>query len=284
MPHGDFARVGFRLEFRGFLIRHGNQQTTAGLGVVEQGLKVDGKLAINGDVRAEVKEVIRRSAGESVGISKFSSCPHERDAGEVELQGNAACGSHLGGVTEQTETGDVGCSVQTKVHGELGSIAVEAFHPVDSIRKLVRGDQVAFERGSDDAGAKGFGEEQAVARARARFGEQMVVLDDTEGNQTKFGFIILDRVPACNDNSSFEGFFGCTANNGLGDFDWEAGRQGRDVECEEGFAAHRVDVRKRVGGGDGAVIVGVIHNRSEEVDRGNERLVVVEAPNSSIIG
>lgn len=67
MPHWDGARVGFYLERQGFLFRDGEQQPAAGLGVVEQGLKVDGKLAINGDVRAEVKEVIRRSAGESVG-------------------------------------------------------------------------------------------------------------------------------------------------------------------------------------------------------------------------
>lgn len=202
----------------------------------------------------------------------------------MEAKGDAARDSHLVRVPQQTEAGDVGCSVETKVHGELGSVTVEAFHPTDSIRKLVSGDQVAFERGGDDAGAKRFGEEQAVAWTRAGFGHDLGVLDDTKGNQTKLGLVILDGVSTGNDNSSFEGFFGCTANNGLGDFDWEAGRQGRDVECEEGFAAHRVDVRKRVGGGDGAVIVGVIHNRSEEVDRGNERLVVVEAPNSSIIG
>ena len=118
--------------------------------------------------------------------------PYDRDLiREVEAQGDPACLSHLGGMPQQTKAGDVGGSVEGKVDCQLSGVPVETFHPGDGIGKFIRGSEAALEGGGYDAGAKGFGEEEAVARARAGFGQQLVVLHNTQGDETKLGLFIL---------------------------------------------------------------------------------------------
>ena len=51
-----------------------------------------------------------------------------------------------------------------------------------------------------------------------------------------------------------------------------------------GVAAHRVDVRERVGGGDPAEVVRVVDDRREEVDRADDRQVVAEAVDAGVVG
>ena len=174
--------------------------------------------------------------------------------------------------------------MKAKVDRELSGITVEAFHPDDRIFEFVGGSKAAFEGSGDDASAKGLGEEQAVARARAGLGQKLVVLDYTKRDEAKFGFFILDGMPSSDHHACFEGLFSRTANDGLGTLEGQGGREGGDVQREEGLAPHRVDVGKSIGSSDCAIIVGVVHNRGEKIDSGDERLVVVETPNSSIVG
>ena len=134
--------------------------------------------------------------------------------------------------------------MKTKVDRQLSGVAVEAFHPSDGIGKLVRGGEAAFERRGDDASAKWFGEEEVVARAQAGFGENLVILDNTKGDETELGFIILDGVPAGNDNASFASFFGSTTYDGLGEVEREGSGEGGDVEGKNRPSAHGVNVRK----------------------------------------
>ena len=202
----------------------------------------------------------------------------------MDAQGDPACLSHLGGVPQKSKTGYISGSVKAKVNRELGCIAIEAFHPDNSIFEFIRRGEITFESGGDDAGAERFGKKEAVARACAGFGQELVVLDDSKSNQTKFGLFILDGVPTCDDNTSFKGFLSRTAHDSLGNLKGKSGWEGGNVEREEGFAAHRVDIGKGIGGSDRAVVVGVVDNGSEKVDSGDEGLAVVEAPDSGIVG
>lgn len=59
-------------------------------------------------------------------------------------------------MAQEAKAGDVGGGMKTKVNGELGGIAVEAFHPGNGIFELFGGGEVAFERSGDDPGAKWF--------------------------------------------------------------------------------------------------------------------------------
>ena len=202
----------------------------------------------------------------------------------MEAQGDSACLGHLGGVTYEPEASDVGGSVKSKINRQLGGVAIEAFHPGNRIGEFIGGSEATFKRGGDDASAKGFGEEEAVARTQAGFGQELVVLNNAEGNETKFGFFILDGMPAGDHDASFEGFFSRTAHDSLGYFKGQCGRQGGNIEREEGLTAHRIDVREGIGSRYRAEVVGIVHDGGEKVDGGYERMLLVEAPNSSIVG
>ena len=59
---------------------------------------------------------------------------------------------------------------------------------------------------------------------------------------------------------------------------------GDDVQRDERTPAHRVDVARGVGGGDPSPGVGVVHERREEVEREDQRLVVVEPDDGGVVG
>ena len=61
-------------------------------------------------------------------------------------------------------------------------------------------------------------------------------------------------------------------------------RERHEVERGDGPAAHRVDVRERVGGGDAAEVVRVVDDRREEVDRLDQRQVVGEPVDAGVVG
>lgn len=156
----------------------------------------------------------------------------------MDAQGNTTGLSHLGGVTEKPKAGDIGGGMKGKVDRELGGIAVEEFHPGDGISEFIGGGETAFESGGNDAGAKRLGEKEAVTGTQTSFGENLVILDDAEGYQSKLWFVILDRVSACDDNTCFECLFGGTAHDCLRDIHGQRGREGRNVEGEERSSAH----------------------------------------------
>ena len=89
---------------------------------------------------------------------------------------------------------------------------------------------------------------------------------------------------AGDDHPGFTGFFRGAADDSLGELERQRGGEGGDVEGEKRLAAHRINVRKGVRGSNRAVVVGIIHNRGEKVHRGDEGLLLVETPNSSIVG
>ena len=59
--------------------------------------------------------------------------------------------------------------------------------------------------------------------------------------------------------------------------------EGGDVERKHDLAAHRVHVGHGVGGGDGAVLPGVIDERGEEVEGGDDGRALVDAVDGSIV-
>jgi hypothetical protein len=61
-------------------------------------------------------------------------------------------------------------------------------------------------------------------------------------------------------------------------------REGRDREREQRRAAHRENVVERVGGGDCTVVARVVDDRREEVEREDERPLVVEPVDSRVVG
>src|SRR5207237_6706048 len=55
-------------------------------------------------------------------------------------------------------------------------------------------------------------------------------------------------------------------------------------QSEQRRTAHREDVVQRVRGGDGPVVPGVVDDRREEVEREDERALVVQSVNGGVVG
>ena len=67
------------------------------------------------------------------------------------------------------------------------------------------------------------------------------------------------------------------------------GRQLVDGHADNGQrqdrgAAHGIDVRQRIGGGDAAKIEGVIDHGHEEVRGGHQGLLIVQTPDGGVVG
>jgi hypothetical protein len=60
-------------------------------------------------------------------------------------------------------------------------------------------------------------------------------------------------------------------------------REGRDRERGERLSAHRVDVGERVGRGDLAERVGIVHHRREEVDGLDQRARLVQPEHTGVV-
>ena len=53
--------------------------------------------------------------------------------------------------------------------------------------------------------------------------------------------------------------------------------------ARKGVPAHSVDIREAVGGGDGAVVVGIVHHRGEEIGGQHQRALLVQLPDGGIV-
>ena len=63
----------------------------------------------------------------------------------------------------------------------------------------------------------------------------------------------------------------------------QVAREGHQVEGEERACAHGVDVRERVGRGDATEVERIVHDGREEVHRGHERTVGIEAVDGRVV-
>ena len=61
-------------------------------------------------------------------------------------------------------------------------------------------------------------------------------------------------------------------------------RHAHQSQRQDGFAAHGVDIRDGVGGGDAAKVERVVDDGHEEIGGGNQRLLVIQLVNRRVIG
>src|SRR5206468_9868339 len=88
---------------------------------------------------------------------------------------------------------------------------------------------------------------------------------------------IVDGVPADDVETAAAGDLASAAKDVREKLERErVARPRRDVERDHRTSAHRVDVARRVRGGDAAPREGAVHERGEEVDGEDQRIVAVE--------
>jgi len=98
------------------------------------------------------------------------------------------------------------------------------------------------------------------------------------------GFRIVDRVAAHECRAALGADVQAAAEDLLQHVGSEPlERERHEVERGDGPAAHRVDVRERVGGGDAAEVVRVVDDRREEVDRLYQGQLVREPVHACVV-
>ena len=126
---------------------------------------------------------------------------------------------------------------------------------------------------ADDTGAERLGEHQPVAGLRAGVGKDAIRVDGAGHRVAEFDLAILHGVAAEQRHARFAQLVEPAAE------DLRRLRRCRDASCwkrrnrqrRQRPPAHGVDVAQRVGRGDLAVDVGVVHDRREEVHRLHQR-------------
>ncbi len=109
-------------------------------------------------------------------------------------------------------------------------------------------------------------------------------MDDAEDAQAVFRLFIPDGVAAGDDAASFAHLFGAAAKDLGLHRERQIFREGGDVEREDHFATHGIDIGHGVRGGDSAIGVGVIDDGREEIEGGNHRGGGIDAVDGRIIG
>ena len=85
------------------------------------------------------------------------------------------------------------------------------------------------------------------------------------------------------DYTGFARLLGATAHDLRRDAQGQVLREGRHVQCQEGFASHGIDVGQAVGRRDRSIRISIVDNRGEEVRGDHEGARLVQAPDSCVI-
>ncbi len=108
-------------------------------------------------------------------------------------------------------------------------------------------------------------------------------MDKTQDDQPVFGLFILDGMPAGQHHAGFAGFLGAAAQDFGADLSRQIGRQGGDIQRQERPPAHGVDIREGIGGGDGAIIVRIVHHRGEEIGGDDQGALRIQTPDRRVV-
>ncbi len=184
---------------------------------------------------------------------------------------------------EQAEAGHVRDRARRKRAQPLGGVAIEDGHPLGR-----RGDALLVPpplagRVQDEAGPERLRQEERVARTRARLRPVAVRMHRPDHREPVLRLVVAERVAAGEDRACLTNLPVGAGEDGRDRLVRQALRQRRDREREQRRAAHRVDVVEGVRRGDAAVEAGIVDERREEVEREDERPLVVEPVHGGVV-
>ncbi len=186
-------------------------------------------------------------------------------------------------MAEQAEAGDVGDRPGAGLARQLRGLRVETHHARGGRGHLVGGRLVVLERGGDDAGTERLRQQQPIAGPCAALALELVGVERADHHQAVLGLAVAHRVAAGDRDAGLARLLGAAAQDLARDLHRQGVGQRRDVEGQQRPRAHRVDVAQAVGGGDGAVGVGVVDDRGEEVDRHHQRQLVAQPVDRGVV-
>jgi hypothetical protein len=209
--------------------------------------------------------IVLEAAGHGAGARVLHRAGQKLHPVDRDLQGHLAGQRHFARVADQAEAGDIGAAVDLVTQHFLASRAIQREHGNNRRGHIRLLRDAALQGGSDHAGADAFGEDQRVAGARPGVGLDAQGVNGPGHGVAEFDLVIRHAVAAEDGaaglvhllRSAFEDFFQVPRIL--------LGRPGQNGERGDGATAHGIDVAQRVGRGDGAVGVRVVHNRRKEI-------------------
>jgi len=135
----------------------------------------------------------------------------------------------------------------------------------------------------DQANTQRLGQHQHIARARTRFGDDAIGMNDAGNTQTVLGFLVGNGVAAGNCRAGFGNLVRAATENFGEQFQRQVVAPRGNVEREDHFAAHRVHIAHRVSGSDCAKRIRIIHDGRKEIDCLDDRGGLVDAINGGIV-
>ena len=115
------------------------------------------------------------------------------------------------------------------------------------------------------------------------FFQMSLWMDDTGDGVAKFEFIVANRMAADDRAICFRHFRKAAAQNLFESFGSACGGKCDDGERGNRPAAHGVDVAERVGGGNLAEQIGIVHDRREKIDGLYDGEIVGEAIDGGVV-
>src|ERR1700677_5215662 len=109
-------------------------------------------------------------------------------------------------------------------------------------------------------------------------------MDESGDGVAKLGFVVANAVATDYDASGFNHFGQSAGENVFQNF--EVSFLGKTHQCQRSnrASAHGVDIAQRVGGGDLAENVGIIHDWREEIDGLHQSLIGRDLIHSGVVG
>jgi len=207
-----------------------------------------------------------------------------RDRRRGDLPGHAARFEQAGQVAEQPEPGHIGRRVHADREHRPGRGRVESRHHRHRGRELRLGEEVALQRGREDARTDRFGKYERVAGSRPGVPHDPVRMHFADHRHAVLGLRVVDRVAAQQERPGLARHV-CAAPQHFAEqvVGKRFARPTHQVEREERRRAHRVNVGERVGGGDASEVVWVVHNGREEVHRRHDRAVGRETKHGGVV-
>jgi len=156
----------------GLLLGDGDQQPAGGLGVEGEGDNLLGDRLIDGDRIREVLAISPRPAADDAGASQFESADRQRQRHRRQLEDDAARLGDFGGVSEETEAGDVGDGVGADRLHRPGGTGVEGGHRLDRSGGDIGARLAIADGGRDCTHSEGLGQDEAVPRSSPAVGDE----------------------------------------------------------------------------------------------------------------
>ena len=165
----------------------------------------------------------------------------------------------------------------------VGGVLVQRAHPADRTLERLRACDAVADAGHDETGAERLRHEQRVARARAALRPDAVGVHGADDGEPVLRLRVADRVTAGEQAArSADLRVGCGEDRRQHLRRQLLGER-RDREREQRCAAHREHVVECVRRGDRAVVGRVVDDGREEVEREDQRALVVEPVDGGVV-